>query len=355
MDHTFFSPFLVFRRSRSRVSAGRRAIAFLQTGAHRIAGLLLAVAAFFSPHVSLAADVVTIAVSTVPHSLLFFVAEHEGYFAQDAPNIRLVDCVSGRKCLDMLLAGTVQLATAADTPIVSSSFARSDFVVLTTIATSSNDLHIVGAKAAGITKLRDLSGKKIGIIKGSSIEYFLDTVLLFEGIDPARVQKLDIRGDDFADALRQHKIDAFVLFNPFLDRALSALGDSVNVIATPPIYFSTFNLIAARSLVRKNDTDMVNILRALDRAQLFIKQQPEAAQRILRERLKTPPSAVKLINTQMDYTLSLDQTLLKTLEGEARWFSQQKGIVGIKPVNYLDFIYPSPLFQVRPKAVTIVK
>jgi sulfonate transport system substrate-binding protein len=320
-----------------------------------IARLLIAVVTLCFVDVVFAAAPLTLGIATVPHSLQFFVAEHEGYFAQELPQLRLIDCFPGRKCLNMLLAGGLQFATVADTPIVSASFVRSDFVVLASFASSSNDIRVVGAKSAGIARLKDLVGKKIGIIKGSSAEYFLDTALLFDGIDPARVQKFDMPVDDIIDALRQHKIDAFVLFEPGLSKAVTALGESVNVLVTPPIYLSTFNLVAQRSLIGKNDIEMVKILRALDRAQTFIQQHPEAAQRIMRERLKMPPPTGKSLSIQMDYALSLDQTFIKTLEGEARWFSQQKGTVGTRPVNYLDLIYLPPLLQVRPKSVTIVK
>ena len=286
---------------------------------------LLAVLLLWSAAVCVAAETLTIGVATVPHSLPFFVAEHEGYFAQEAPNVRLVDCFPGRKCLDQLLAGTVQFATAADTPIVSSSFVRSDFVVLSTFATSSNDIHVVGAKSAGISTLKQLIGKKIGLIKGSSIDYFFDTVLLFAGIDPARVQKLDVPADQMAQALQQHNIDAFALFDPGLSQALTVLGDSVTVLSTPPIYLSTFNLVTARSLIGKNDADMVKILRVLDRAQQFIKQHPESAQRILQQRLKITRPAGKSINIQIDYMLALDQTFIKTLDVKRAGLVNNKG------------------------------
>ena len=302
-----------------------------------------------------AAEILTIGVASVPHSLPFFVGEHEGYFSQEAPNIRLKDCFPGKKCLDQLLAGKVQLATVGDTPIMLASFVRSDFVVLATFATSTTDNQIVRVKGARINSLKDLIGKRIGILKGTSIEYFLDTVLLFDGIDPSLVQKVDMPPDGMAAALLEHKIDAFALFDPGLSNAIAALGDSAAVLPTPPIYLSTFNLVASRTIVGKNDADIVKILRVLERAQQFIKQQPDAAQRILQERLHTAPPSGKSITTKMDYMLSLDQTLIKTFEGEARWFSQKKTNVGVKPVNYLDYIYPSPLFQVKPKAVTIVK
>ena len=320
-----------------------------------LTSMLLAMCCFGQPTTSSAANPLLIGVASVPHSLPFFVAEHEGYLASEAPNVKIADCFPGRKCFEQMLAGTVQLSTVADTPIVRASFARSDFAVLATFATSTSDIQLVVAKSTGISSAKQLVDKKVGVIKGSSIDYFLDSVLVFEGVDPNRVEKIDIAPELMATALREQKIDAFALFDPGLTQAIESLGDSVTVLKTPAIYLSTFNLVAPRAALGKMDTDIVKVLRAIEKANLFIKQQPEAAQRILLKRLKITNPASKVVNRKMDYVLLLDQTFIKTLEGEARWFSQQKGFVGVKPANYLDFIYPAPLRQVRPQAVTIVK
>ena len=332
-----------------------RMVQWLPIAYRLIASAVVCLGATLSVGANAAANQLTIGVAQAAHSLPFFVAEHEGYFAQEAPDVRLVDCFPGRKCLEQLLAGTVDFATAADTPIIRASFTRSDFVVVATFATSTSDIHLVGSKSAGVFALKHLIGKKIGVIKGSSIDYFLDLVLVFDGIDPAKVEKVDVAPEQMAAALRTNKIDAFALFDPGFSQAVEKLGDSVTMLATPPIYLSTFNLIGMRASIGKTDAELVKVLRALDRANLFIKQQPEVAQRILFKHLHMPASSAKLVSSQIDYMLSLDQTFIKTLEGEARWFSQQKGNVGTKPANYLDFIYPLPLRQVRPQAVTIVK
>ena len=322
---------------------------------HFFVGALIALSTIVPLGTSSAASPFIIGVATVPRALPFFVAEHEGYLAQEAPNVKIADCFPGWKCLEKMLAGAFQLSTAADTPIVRASFARSDFAVIATIASSSTDNHIVGSKAAGIFSIKQLVGKKVGVVKGSSIDYFLDSVLVFEGIDPAKVEKLDIAPEQMATALQQQKIDAFALFDPGLSKAVDILGNSVTVLKTPPIYLSTFNIIAPRASLGKNDAEITKVLRAIDKANLFIRQQPDAAQRIMYKRLKMALPTSNSVVSNIDYTLSLDQTFIKTLEGEARWFSQQKGFSGIKPANYLDLIYPTPLLQVRPQAVTIVK
>lgn len=343
----------------NRISGCRRklmqATPWLPTVCRLIATAVFSLGTALSGDANAAANKILIGVAQVPHSLPFFVAEQEGFLAQEAPNVQLVKCFPGRKCLDQLLAGTVQFATAADTPVINASFMRADFMVVATIASSSSDIHLVGSKAAGVLATRQLIGKKVGVIKGTSTDYFLDSVLIFDGIDPAQVEKVDIAPDRMAAALRQNQIDGFALFDPGFSQAVESLGDLVTLLKTPPIYLATFNLIGMRTSIGKNDADMVKVLRALDRANLFIQRHPDAVHRILSQRLHMSEASAKLVSKQLDYALSLDQTFIKTLEGEARWYSQQRGNVGIKPANYLDYIYPLPLRQVRPQAVTIVK
>jgi NitT/TauT family transport system substrate-binding protein len=51
----------------------------------------------------------------------------------------------------------------------------------------------------------------------------------------------------------------------------------------------------------------------------------------------------------------LDQTILITLEDEARW-AIREGLIDKKEIpNYLDFIYMDLLENVKPEAITIIR
>ncbi len=53
--------------------------------------------------------------------------------------------------------------------------------------------------------------------------------------------------------------------------------------------------------------------------------------------------------------LMLDQTILMSLEDEARW-AMREGLTDKKEIpNYLDFIYVDALEQVKPETVTIIR
>lgn len=316
-----------------------------------VAGML---AMLLGSGTGLAADV-SIAVATIPASLPVFVADSQGFFAAEGINAALKECFPGRKCLAMLLDGQVGLATVADTPIVFASFMRADFVVLATLTTLTEDTRIIGSRQRGVLQAHDLIGKRIGVIKGTSGEYYLSTFLLFNGIVPDQVTQVDLGARDAVTVFQSHEVDALAVFQPSVFRTSIAAGDDAIILRSPHIYSTKLNLVAARSMVGKQDAIMQKMLRALVRAQKYIEQEPLKAQAILQTRLKLDPSFVSSIWPQLDFSIALEQTLIKTLESEARWLSGQQDVKGKRPTNYLDYIYPLPLSQVRPGAVTLVK
>lgn len=301
------------------------------------------------------ASELSLAVASVPASLPVFVAESQGFFAAEGIKPTLKECFPGRRCLAMLLDGQVTLATAADTPIVLASFTHTDFVVLATLATLAEDSRVIGSRASGVLQARDLIGKRIGVIKGTSGDYYLSTFLLYNGIVPEQVTQVDLGSRDAVAAFQRHEVDAISVFQPLVFRITVAAGSNAVLLRSPHIYTSKFNLVAARSLLGKNETDMQKVLRALLRAQQYIAQQPKAAQAILQNRLKLDPIFVASIWPQLDFSMALEQTLIKTLEAEARWLAGQPGVEGKRPENYLDLIHSAPLSQVRPNAITLVK
>lgn len=315
-----------------------------------LAGVLVALGAF-NAH----ADEIVMAVARTPSSLPLFVAEAEGYFSAEGQTVRLLDCPTGRRCLQHLLDADAQLATVADTPLVFASFSRADFVILASFAKSSRDTKIIVRKSSGIAAPGDLAGKRIGVVIGTSGHYFLDSFLLYHGVDNRSVQVIGQRIDDLIPAIEKHEVDAVAAFEPGAYRAVRALGADASVLRAPRIYTTTFNLVAGRGFEGKRDADLVKILRAIDRAERFIRAEPQKAQAILRKKLELDQAFIDWVWSDLDYALTLDQSLLQTLESEARWALREGHANGKKPPDYLDYIDPAPLTKALPGIVTLVK
>jgi len=304
--------------------------------------------------VSLAAEPLVLALSRTPLSLPFFIAEKKEFFAAEGLPIKIVEVIGGHRSLQQVIDGQADLATSSETVVMFNSFQRSDYAVIATFVTSDDDTKIVASKDSGITRVDQLAGKRVATVVGGSSHYYLDTTFYLNGIDPKSVQVKNLQPEAMADALNKGDVDAIAIWEPFPFMALQTLPGS-RVLPKSGPYATTFNLIARKDLRGARDDDLVKLLRALDRAAVFIKTEPAQAKAILRDRLQLDQSFIEWIWPRYNYRLSLDQSLLKTLEAEARWARREGSVKGDQSPNYMNFVYTKPLRSVRAAAVGIVE
>jgi NitT/TauT family transport system substrate-binding protein len=303
---------------------------------------------------TIAAEPLRIALATTPLVLPFYVAEDQGYFAAEGVNLKINDVVGGVRALEDVLSGSADLATASETVVMFNSFKSNDFTVVATIAISDNDLKIISRAESGIIEVRQLSGKRVGNVAASAAHYFLDLQLVLSGVDPASIKLISMQPDVMATALEKGQLDAFATWEPYAFMASKALPGT-KVLQTIKGYDLRFNLIAHTRLKGLRDDDLVKLLRALDRANQFIDAEPAKAQAILKQRLRLEQSFVDWVWPTYKYRLALEQSLIKSLESEARWARRDGHVTAERSPNYLQYVYPGPLRKVRPVAVNILE
>jgi len=299
------------------------------------------------------AEPLTIAVSRSPLSLPLYVADVAGYFQDQGLKVRFTECVGGHRCLKLMLDGQVDVATAGDAPVMFNSFERADFAVIGTIASTTDDLKLYVRQDAGIARPRDLAGKRVGVVIGTASQYALDSLLMIHGVDPRAIQAVPMQPEGMLEALQAKRVDAVSVWEPYGYRIAGALKTSVVTLPNVGAYIAVFNLTVHRRLVGARDADLVKLLAAVDRAETLIREDPARAKQILRERLATDDDFVRWVWPGLTYRLSLDQSLLKTLESEARWALREGHVTGRSAPNFLPFLHRAPLMQVRPEAVGI--
>jgi ABC-type nitrate/sulfonate/bicarbonate transport system substrate-binding protein len=293
----------------------------------------------------------TIAVATTPVSLPLFVADSQGYFADEGLKPRLQECVGGFRCMQLMFAGEADLATAADAPIMFNSFDRADFAVLGTFVIAHDETKLVARKSAGITKPQQLSGKRVGAVLRSSSHYFLDAYLLMNGVEPKSVTTLGLAPDALVDALASGQVDAIAVWEPQGWQAMNRLKGDAALLPSSGVYNETFNLVASRRVIGARDAELTKVLRAIERATRFIRTRPAEAQAVLRARLRMDQDTVDWLWQGLHFRLSLDQGLLRTLEAEARWALREGHVRPGKVPNFLNYVHGSPLRAVNESAV----
>lgn len=303
----------------------------------------------------LAAEPLSIAVSRSPLSLPLYVAEHEGYFVAEGVQVRLDEVLGGHRAMQALLDGKADLATVSETVVMFNSFKRNDFAIIASFVSSNDDIKLVTSANSGVAKVSDLAGKRVGTILSAASHYYLDTLLLLSGVDHDRVKVIGIQPEAMAQALQKGQVDAVAVWEPYPFQILGSVKHA-HIVVAPRFYSLTFNLASSRTLIAGERKDeLVSLLRALDRAQRFIDTEPKKSQEIMKSRLVLEQSFIDWIWPRYNFRLALDQSLLSTLESEARWARKQGHVKTDKSPNYLEFIESAALRKVHPGAVSIVE
>ena len=328
--------------------------AFRRRARRIAAAAILGLGLGLSHQAAAAAEPLKIAVSMTPLSLPIFIADSEGYFAAEGVAVALEEVLGGHRTLQRLLEGGADLATSSEAVVMFNSFRSADYAVIATFVTSDDDVKVIVRPGSGILSAKDLRGKRVGTITAASAHFYLDTLLLLNGVDPKAVQIRGLQPETMAAALAKGDVDAVSVWEPYGYKVLAAVPGA-KLLPKSGAYVETFNLIVHKKHRGARDADLARLLRALDRAQQLIAAEPLKAQAVLRSRLQLDQAFVEWIWPRFRYRLALEQSLLKTLEAEARWARQEGHVKAERSPNYLDYIHSGPLRQVRPSAVGIVE
>lgn len=300
-----------------------------------------------------AAAELVVAVGRSPLALPVYVAQELGYFTAEGLTVRLTDCQAGSNCLPRLFDGSAQLATTSELPVVFSSFERADAVIVATLATSTRNIRLVARKGAGISAPQQFAGKRIGVPAGSSAQYFLDLYLLLRGVDPHQLSIVSMSLEQLVGAIQRGEIDAFAAYGRQAWDAKKALGPDAIVFDDASVYTERYNLNAERKALAQRSGEIVKALRAIEQAQHFIAQQPQRAKALMQARTGTEAAFVEAIFPALEFRLSLDQSLIATMEGQARWALREGHVAaGSKAANFLQLVDPTPLRTAVPAAVS---
>lgn len=297
-------------------------------------------------------------VSHGPVSLLVYVAEAQRYFEQEGLAIRRMKCESGRECLQRLRAGDVDVATAADFAVALDSLSGGEGAIIGTISTSSRQIKLVARRSAELQSPAQLAGRRAGTVRGSSAEYFLNSWLLHQGVSPDDVRVVHFAPDRLVPALLRRDVDALAIWEPIAGDARRALRDEALELPVPLVYTQHFNLVAARRVLADpaREPALLALLRAVRRAEQLVAGDPARAQQILATQLNIPADEAARLMAEHDHRLRLEQSLMNTLRGQARWILRQ----GLVPAPVMAdalgrAVEPALLRGLSPGSVSITR
>jgi len=286
---------------------------------------------------------------------LVHIADEKGYFLDQGLDVMITGYPTGKTALTAALDGEVDVATVADTPIVFSSFERNDFSVFVTILDSAQNFKALARKDRNITIPQDLMGKKVATSIGTTAHFFMAAFLGMNGIDAADVEIVDLRPGEMVEAIVNGDVDAIFAWEPNVSQAAERLGDNALMLPSNVGYMATFNLAATNHFIENNPELLAGMVRALGEAEQFVDDNRDESIDILATRLAADKGEIDRLWDGNRFRLTLSQTLLTTLEDQARW-AIRSGLTDKTEVpNFLGFIHLDALDEVRPEAISIIR
>jgi NitT/TauT family transport system substrate-binding protein len=131
------------------------------------------------------------------------------------------------------------------------------------------------------------------------------------------------------------------------------LGDNATVLTDPGVYVMSWNIVVTSEFARENQKKVERFLRAVSRANDFIRKRPVEARAILTKHMGLESTLYEKEWQDYRFTLELEQTLILNLEDQARWMVSGDITNARSVPDFLDFVHTDSLRLVVPDAIRI--
>ncbi len=286
-------------------------------------------------------------------SALIYIAQDQGFFRRHGLDLSIESYQTGLAAVDDLMAGKVDMATAAEFVLTLKGFKTKDLRTIGTIATTDSG-EIIARKDHAINKPEDLRGKRIGVPKKTLAEFFLSSFLSFNGLFPGETHIVDLPPSQMVSALSDGRVDAVCFFHPFTDAVKKSLtGKTLSWSAQggQDLYLL---LVTKKEWIKARPKAMRGFLQGVLEAEAFLKNHRAEAQDIVHRALHLDQEVIRTNWANTHFHVRLDQSLLTLMEEEARWAMSNKLVDSRKMPNYFNCLFLEGLMMLKPEAVGVI-
>jgi len=181
--------------------------------------------------------------------------------------------------IPLLVNRTADVATNAETQLLLRSVENPELRVVMTVAEGL--YRIVARRSAGIRRVADLRGKRVGAPANTSAEYFLSKMLRTARLDEPDVTVVPMGVTDMAAAMKRGDVDAVAAWEPGSQNSIEALGADAIVFQDPKVYRELFNLNTTAGVLSDpaKRNVLVDVVRAIADASRDVIARPADADR----------------------------------------------------------------------------
>lgn len=284
---------------------------------------------------------ITYAIPITVAAIPSYVAMEKGYWKEEGLDVNAQMFSAGRLALDALLSNSAEVMSVSETPLMHAILQGNQIYIVTTI-TQHQEVKLIGRRDRGILAPSDLRNKRIATLPGTNSDYFMYEFLKKAGIPLSDVQITNMAPPDMVTAFVQGSIDAYFAWEPHIYYAQKQLSQQAIVFPPGELYQGRHCVAMNKEYVRTHPEVIDKLTRGFQRAEQFIKDNPEEAMAIVSKFTGMEIDALKTLWPEYRVKVGIDPQLIQIMELQAQWARALTNSSEALP-KFRDFIYPQAM------------
>jgi NitT/TauT family transport system substrate-binding protein len=295
-------------------------------------------------------------------SLLFIIAEQEGYFKKYGTDVKLVPYPTGRDAMLAMLHGETDFSLNTDFVVVKNNKGRTNFRIIASVAQidiNNNSANISSGifakKSSGINKPSDLRGKNLATTMNTITEFLCGVFLEQHGMAFTDANVINIDREDRENFIDSPKYDAFFVWELHLQKLYKTQTDKLNYFPMASALPFHFVLLVDEQYQHEHPDVPAQVLHALCDAEEWVKNHKDEVTNIIIDRFKLSEEFAAASLKRHHFVVNFPYTLPKALESQSNWLKRYKNIDKIEADYFTTLLDTTPLKSVKPASITIIE
>lgn len=300
---------------------------------------------------------IKLATAPIPHLGLFHIAAQNDFFKEEGLRVETVEFTAGKFALQSLIGGSADLSFAAELPVTLASVNGEKLSILSKLNETTGGFPMILKKEGESFNPKEYFSRKrkIGTSVGGGPEFFTHEFFKKHNIPSSQYEIISIAPKELPITLANNDVDGIAIYYPFAHFAIERTGkDNVFVIKDDDLYSEIIILVARTDWVKEHEKELSSFLKALKKAQKFIKENPEKSIEIISSVTSLDKKTLTEIWDTFSLSLGMDKNIIEIMEKETIWAKNTGKILknAIVP-NFRNIIFEKPLKEIYPSSINL--
>nr|MBO2505077.1 aliphatic sulfonates ABC transporter substrate-binding protein [Bacilli bacterium] len=257
-----------------------------------------------------------------------WIAKEKGWleeaFKEVGVEIVWTEFQSGPPQFEGIAAGKLDITEVGNTPPLSGQAAGIDFKEIALLSKGKTNNAVLIPEDSDIKSIKDLIGKKVAVAKGSSAYGLLYEAFEKEGVDPSKVEIIQLQPDEAQPVFENGSVDAWATWEPFI--SYQTVGNNAKaLIKCEDIgVFSPVFTIARTDFIEENPELVSIYLEVYKKATDWLNENPEEAVQFFADLKGIDPVIVEEVLKNTPYEMQvIDEDVISSQQRVADLFVEQ--------------------------------